>query len=101
MPEKKKLTVLWTDQALKNASSIKVYLEENFSEKEIEKFYSLLSAFESAVATFPKLYPRTNTKARIRRAVLSREVSAFYRIIAERIEVLVILDNRCDLSKWL
>jgi len=101
MPEKKKLTVLWTDQALKNASSIKVYLEENFSGKEIEKFYSLLSAFESAVTTFPKLYPRTNRKAKIRRAVLSREVSAFYRIIAERIEVLAILDNRCDLSKWL
>jgi plasmid stabilization system protein ParE len=101
MPEKKKLTVRWTYQALQNASSIKVYLEENFSVKEIEKFYSLLSAFESGVTTFPKLYPRTNRKARIRRAVLSREVSAFYRIIIERIEVLAILDNRCDLSKWL
>ena len=101
MPEKKKFKVLWTSQALKNASSIKVYLEEKFSGKELEKFYSILLAFESAVTTFPKLYPRTNRKARIRRAVLSREVSAFYRIIAERIEVLVILDNRCDLSKWL
>lgn len=101
MPEKKKLTVLWTYQALKNAFSIKDYLEENFSGKEIQKFYLLLSVFESAVTTFPKLYPRTNRKARIRRAVLSREVSAFYRIIVDKIEVLAILDNRCDLTKWL
>jgi len=101
MSEKKKLTVLWTFQALKNASSIKVYLEENFSGKEIQKFFSILSAFESAITTFPKLYPQTNKKAKIRRAVLSREFSAFYRIIHNRIEVLAILDNRCDLSKWL
>lgn len=101
MPEYRKLTVLWTHQALRNASTIKIYLEENFSIKEINNFYSLLAAFESAVTTFPKLYPTTNRKARIRRAVLSREVSAFYRIIEVRIEVLAILDNRCDLSKWL
>ena len=101
MPEKKKLNVLWTNQALSNASNIKAYLEENFSVKEINNFFSLLSAFESAVTTFPKLYPQTNKKAKIRRAVLSREVSAFYRIIDIRIEVLAILDNRCDLSKWL
>ena len=46
MPEKKALTILWTDEALKNASLIKAYLEESFSEKEIGRFYSLLSAFE-------------------------------------------------------
>jgi plasmid stabilization system protein ParE len=101
MPKKKKLTVLWTYQSLKNTSSIKIYLEEKFSHKEIQKFYSLLSAFESAVIVFPKLYPQTNKKPAIRRAVLSREVSAFYRVVENRIEVLAILDNRCDLSKWL
>ena len=101
MPKKKNLTVLWTLQSLKNASSIKIFLEKYFTEKEIQRFYSLLIAFETAVKTFPKLYPHTNKKAKIRRAVLSREVSAFYRIIDNRIEVLAILDNRCDLSKWL
>jgi len=101
MPEKKWLTVLWTNKAFNNASSIKSYLEEKFSGKEVQKFYSLLSAFENAVKIFPKLYPQTNKKAKIRRAVLSREVSVFYRIIAESIEVLAILDNRCDLSKWI
>jgi len=101
MPKKKKLTVLWTYEALKNASSVKAYLSENFSSKEIQNFYSLLSAFENAVLLFPKLYPQTNKKAKIRRAVLSKEISVFYRIISNQIEVLAVLDNRCDLSKWL
>ena len=101
MPEKKKLKVLWTLQSLNNASSIKTYLGANFSNKEIQRFYSLLSAFESSVSIFPKLYPHTNKKAKIRRAVLSREISVFYRAADAEIEVLAILDNRCDLSKWL
>jgi plasmid stabilization system protein ParE len=101
MPEHKKLPVLWTYQALKNASSVKTYLKENFSLREMNNFFSLLSTFESAVTRFPKLYPQTNKKAKIRRAVLIREVSAFYRIYGTRIEVLAILDNRFDLSKWL
>ena len=101
MPEKKALTILWTDEALKNASSIKAYLEESFSEKEIGRFYSLLSAFEDAVSIFPKLYPQTNRKTKIRRAVLSKMLSAFYRISSNKIEIIAILDNRCDISRWL
>jgi plasmid stabilization system protein ParE len=101
MPEKKHLNVLWTNEALRNASSIKEYLKVNFSEKEIQVFYSLLSSFEKAVSFFPQLYPQTNKKGKIRRAVLSREISAFYRISNDQIEVLAILDNRCDLSEWL
>jgi hypothetical protein len=66
MPEKKLSNVLWTNEALKNATSIKEYLKENFSEKEIQGFYSLLSSFEKAVSIFPQLYPQTNKKARVR-----------------------------------
>jgi len=101
MPERKKLTVYWTSETLKNASSIKNYLKENFSEKEVERFYSLLSSFEEAISIFPKLYPQTKKKDKIRRAVLSREFSVFYRISGNQIQVLAILDNRQDLSKWI
>jgi plasmid stabilization system protein ParE len=101
MPEKKPLNILWTERAFKNASLIKTYLENNFSEKEVIRFFSLLSAFEEAVSIFPKLYPQTNRKTKIRRAVLSKVLSAFYRISSNKIEVLAIFDNRCDLSKWL
>lgn len=101
MPERKKLTVFWTNETFRNASSIKTYLEENFSEKEVERFYSVLSSFEEVISIFPKLYPQTNKKNKIRRAVLSKELSAFYRISKDQIEVLAILDNRQDLSKWI
>lgn len=94
-------TVYWTERALQNAIGIKHYLLSEFSQKEVDHFFSLLKTFEIAVAAFPELYTAYATKPGIRRAVLSKPLSIFYRIKKNRIEVLAILDNRCDLDKWM
>lgn len=101
MHEKKAVIVEWTEQSLDTAIRIKKYLERSFSEKEIETFLTLLSTFENAVAVFPKLYPVTLKKKNIRRAVLSKELSVYYRFYKKRVEVLAVLDNRCDISDWI
>ena len=101
MPDKKVSIVKWTENSLKNAIAIKNYLKENFSEKEIDYFYSLLFNFEEVISYFPELYPQINKKYKIRRAVLSKEVSLFYTTELRMIRVLAIIDNRCDISKWL
>ncbi len=100
MPKPIKLEVFWTSKSLYQASLIKNYLKENFSQKEIDQFYLLLSSFAEAVSLFPKLYPETK-KLKIRRAVLSKELFVFYRISKVNIEVIAVLDNRCNLFKFL
>lgn len=94
-------SVLWTARALEDAVSIRRYLKDKFSNKEVVNFYALLESFEIAVSAYPKLYPQSGIKKNIRRAVLSKELSAFYRIRSKKIEVLAILDNRCDIGSWL
>jgi plasmid stabilization system protein ParE len=101
MPKSRITAVLWTDRALRNAVSIKKYLQHNFSEAEINNFYSLLNAFEIAVKVFPELYPSSSLKRGIKKAVLSKVISVYYRVNKNHIEVLAVLDNRCDVSKWL
>ena len=101
MPDIKALPVFWTENSLMNTISIKKYLSENFSQKEINSFLALLLSFEEAVAIFPELYPVSGKKRKIRRAVLGNVMSAFYTIHSDKIEVLAVLDNRRDLSKWL
>ena len=100
MSEQKELPVLWSNRSLQNSLSIKKYIAHNFSQKEVDNFFALLFAFEKAVSFFPKLYPFSNQQREIRRAVLSKELSAFYRIADSKIQVLAVLDNRCDLSDW-
>ena len=101
MPRQKVASIVWTDRSLQNATSIKKYLENNFSAKEIEVFYSLLESFEIAVCAYPELYPKSGIKKNVRRAVLSKVLSAYYRINKGKIEVIALLDNRCDIGKWL
>jgi plasmid stabilization system protein ParE len=67
----------------------------------LKYFFSLLESFEIAVCAYPELYPGSGIKKNIRRAVLSKVLSAFYRIHKGKIEVLAILDNRCDIGNWL
>ncbi len=65
----------------------------------MEAFFTLLQFFEEAISAFPELYPSSNKN--IRRAVLSKQVSIFYRVHKNRIEILSVLDNRSDLKDWL
>ena len=44
---------------------------------------------------------KTTKKKNVRRAVLSKPLSVFYRIEKSTIEVLAILDNRCDFEVWI
>jgi|GEM_PF-603206 plasmid stabilization system protein ParE len=99
MPKPGVIAVFYTERALQNAVVIKDYLNLNFSHKEIEHFMSLLKTFEIAVSAFPELYPASAIKRGVRRAVLNKPLSVFYRIKKQRIEILAILDNRCDLPK--
>ncbi|NOU46343.1 MAG: type II toxin-antitoxin system RelE/ParE family toxin [Bacteroidales bacterium] len=101
MPEPKILSVVWTERALQHAISIRKYLQEHFSSKEVDHFVALLRAFEFTVRPHPKLYPETVFQKAVRRAVLNKVCSVFYRIYNHKIEILAILGNRCDLDKWL
>jgi len=101
MPKPIKLKIRYTSKSLDHASCIKKYLKKNFTQKEIDGFYLLLSSFEEAISLFPKLYPQTKKQSNIRRAVLSKVLCAFYRVTKTDIEIIAILDNRCNMADML
>ena len=101
MADPKSLPVVWTSFALENALRIKNYIQVKFSMNEVDAFIHLLTSFEMAVSVYPNLYPASIARKDIRRAVLNKNLSVFYRVSKERIEVLFVQDNRCDLSDWL
>lgn len=76
-------------------------MQSEFSKKQIDAFIQLLTSFELAVSVSPNLYPASIARKDIRRAVLNKNLSVFYRVSKEKIEVLFVQDNRCDLSDWL
>lgn len=92
--------LIWTPKATTNTITIKGYLFAKFTQREIDNFYALLISFEKLVVIFPEMYPATSKNKQIRRAVLSKQLSVFYKQINTRIFVIAVLDKRMDVSKW-
>src|SRR5687768_17412052 len=87
--------VTWSSEAVKSATAINIYLARKFSQKEIDNFFKLLQEFESRVVIFPQLYAK-KPGSKLRKAVLSKELSVIYRIGYNEIFLVDILDNRSE-----
>jgi len=100
MDENPLLTIRFTKRADADAIIIKNYLSYKFTQKEVDNFYQLLETFEKVILAFPELYALSTNGKNTHRAVLSKQLSVFYRISKNCITVNVIPDNRINPSKW-
>jgi plasmid stabilization system protein ParE len=95
MAEQQPREVQWTHKALGQVIEIKAYLMLRFGLKEVNQLFSLLRSFEQAVGRFPKMYGlSTRGPRQVRRAVLSKELSVYYRVHRGIVQVIACLDNR-------
>jgi len=92
--------VVYSAKALQGASEIIAYLRFRFSQQQIDAFYERLAQFEKVVVAYPTLY-KGSLKVKLRRAVLSEELSVYYSIRGQKIVVVDIQDNRWDSEKRL
>ncbi|PSR05563.1 MAG: hypothetical protein BRD50_00515 [Bacteroidetes bacterium SW_11_45_7] len=86
--------VNWSERSLRNALTIKRYLDDNFSYQEVRQFLQLLEDFETTVAHFPGLYPQSHNKPHLKMAVLNKNLSLFYTVRKDKIVVVAMQDNR-------
>ena len=100
MNENSLFIIKYTQRSHKDADTIKAYLLYKFTQREVDNFYGLLTSFEKAVIIFPESFPIAVPGKNIRRAVLSKQLSVFYRIRNKRISIIAILDNRMNPTKW-
>lgn len=54
----------------------------------------MLATFEKVVSLFPDIYPKSTINLKVRRAVLSKQLSVFYIIYEDQVSVVGIIDNR-------
>lgn len=92
MPEK--LEVYWTERSVRNAQQILDYLQSRFTHKEEKEFESSLKNFEKNVAIFPFLYPHSAKYPDLRKAVVHKFTSIFYKVTSDKIIVVAMQDNR-------
>lgn len=91
--------IIWAEEALSNLKGIIDYLEQNWTTKEIQKFARLLDKQLERIKSNPFLFPETDRRKSIRKSVLSKQISIYYRIKDVEIHVITLFDNRQNPNK--
>ncbi len=87
------LIIKWTVRAKNDYTLILEYLHTNWTKKELQKFTNKTSKVLLQIAEKPEIFPASKKK-NIRKCVLIKQVSIYYRIKKNEIELLTFWDNR-------
>jgi len=91
--------ILWSEEALSNLEEILDYLNERWTQKEIDKFKNKLNKQLEIISRFPTIFPVSNYNPNLRKAVLSKQTTIFYKIQDNIIYLAYLFDNRKDIRK--
>ena len=92
--------VVWSPRAKITYNHVLEYLYEEWTIKELKAFIHRTEQVIEYISDYPNLYPFSE-EARAYRCVVVKQVSLFYRLKQDQIELLVFWDNRQNPSKLL
>jgi len=91
--------VTFSPKAIENTKEIILYLKKEWSEKSAKKFINILREKISYIKRFPNSYHSLSGKEHIRRCVVSKQITLYYRLIKNEIEVITLFDSRQNPNK--
>jgi plasmid stabilization system protein ParE len=89
------MKVIWSTRAKAELSDILLYLENTFGEKTAAACFNDVFKILNQIAHFPTLF-KTLDDNKTRQAVVHKNLSVFYRIDSNSIQILSCWDNRRD-----
>jgi addiction module RelE/StbE family toxin len=93
------LKIRWTEEATNNLESIIIYLETNWTSKELKKFFQRLEKQILLLSFFPEAYPLSSKQKKIHRCVLTKNLTIYYTVKDEYLVLLSLFDTRQHPSK--
>ncbi len=91
--------VIWSPQSENDFSSILEYLQENRDKMVFMKFIEIVDEPINQISLNPKQFPIIQTKMKIRKCVITKHNSLYYRERKGSVNILRIYDNRQDPRK--
>ncbi|MCP9199680.1 type II toxin-antitoxin system RelE/ParE family toxin [Gramella sp. GC03-9] len=91
--------IYWTAHALSELENTLNYLKENWTERELKKFSRELDHSIELLSRNPRIFPLSSQKNNIRRVVILKFNTLYYRIKNDSVEILSFFSNRQDPGK--
>ena len=91
--------VIWSDEALQNLIKIIDYLDSQWTKKELSKFVEKLDKRITLISENPQIFPASRIQERIRKSVLTKQISIYYQINKNSVGIITLFDNRSNPNK--
>lgn len=89
----------WSVEASECLDAIIEYLETEHGEPSLKQFARKLNKRLELIALSPKLFPKHKKRRSIRRSVLTKQVTIYYKVSKDSVLLLSLFDNRQDPRK--
>ncbi|WP_158837454.1 type II toxin-antitoxin system RelE/ParE family toxin [Polaribacter sp. L3A8] len=91
--------IFWTDHAISELKETLEYLEYQWTERELRIFSAKLDHTITLISKSPEIFPSSLGKNGIRKAVIEKHNTLYYRINIDTIEILSLFSNRQNPKK--
>lgn len=91
--------IFWTDEALENLEEILDYLTNNWTQREVDNFKKILSRQVSLIEKYPKIFPVSNYRPGLRKAILSKQTTVFYKLSGQIIYIVYLFNSKRDIER--
>lgn len=91
--------IFWTDFALSELEKTLEYIEENWSEKELRNLALKIEKTLLLLSHHPNLFQASDIKKEIRRVVVTKQNTLYYRVKDNNIEVISFFSTRQNPKK--
>ena len=89
----------WSDESLKNLEEILDYLSSRWTQKEIDRFKHKLSRQLGLIIQNPYMFPVSTYNPYLRKAVLSKQTTIFYKIEDFKVSIAYLHINRKNIKR--
>jgi len=91
--------IIWSPLSENDFVSILDYLQKNWDKKVVENFIEITFSAVSQISINPKQFPLIYKNKKIRKCVLTKHNTLFYRERKDFVDILRMYDNRQDPKK--
>jgi len=91
--------VIWSPAAKADIENISKYIMQEWGKKVLSRFLLKVDRIINQIVINPKQYSEINTKLKIRKCVITKQNTIFYRFQNGKIEIVRIYDTRQDPNK--
>lgn len=91
--------IIWAPAAEKDLQNILDYLNENWNRKAVFSFIRRLESQIELISQDPQIFPIIQKQLQVRKSVITKHNSLFYRITKSSVQIIRIFDSRQNPKK--